>query len=126
MVSKLTLPLWLVSVLLFVGIYALELVVAAATGALRQFASDVRWLGFASVPATTAFILGYAPSAMTRLWASIRPWLANSETDILDLQTVSRRVLTRLFWLGALVWGVYRFQYVVFPQFSWATGLYDP
>lgn len=118
--ARTRLPLWLLSLLVFFIGYSGCLLLALIAGELPQLVRDARWLILFGLPAFAALTLGYTPHAMARLWTNMRPWLANSEQEIANFQTITLRMLTPFFWLAAaLLGGFVLFWAFVDPQQTW-------
>jgi hypothetical protein len=58
------------------------------------------------------------------LWASIRPWLANPEAEIQELEASTRPVLARYFLPGAAIWFLFSVYWAATG--SWAENFKDP
>jgi len=101
-VSRVPLPLWLLSLLPFLFTYGVGVILASTAGELTHFLRDWRWLltAFAG-PTVASLSLGYVPRGVKRFWASLRPWLADAEEEIAAFNAGIPSLLTRFFWLCA-------------------------
>ncbi len=113
-VSRVPLPLWVLSLLLFAFLYAAGAAFATVDGVLPQFLRDYRWLVPLGIPALTSFGAGYTPRALDRFWTGLRPWLANPTEELAVFQAGIRNQLTRFFWPTAVIMFVFSAQFGIF------------
>ncbi len=125
-VSRVPLPLWLLSVVFFAVLYVLGLVPAIIAGEVPQFVRDIRYLLLPPLPTFGSFAIGYMPGALNRFWESIRPWLANSKEQIGALEAATPDLLSRFFWLGVLVMALVTAPYAIPGGDPWARDYAHP
>jgi hypothetical protein len=122
-------PLWALSVAVFAVLYAAGLVAGALAGDARLFISEVRWVFISLGPALGAFLMGYLPTAVDRLWDSLSPWLANPTRLSDNVRRASPRLLTGYFWLPfSVLWAGALIQYCFADpaQVTWMQGYPRP
>ena len=125
-VSRVPLPLWALSLLLFAVLYGFALLLALIAGEVPQFVRDIRYLFMLLMPAFGSFALGYIPRTMALLWAGIRPWLANTEEQIAALQTTTPDLLSRFFWPCVVIIGTVVVPYTIPGGDPWARDYAHP
>lgn len=87
-----------ISLGIFVYCFLLGLAGAAATGGVYLYVRDMAWLFGNVFVAGGAFALGYAPKGVERFFASLRPWLANSQEEITAMEKATLQLLFRAVW----------------------------
>ena len=85
--TRLKLPFWAQSALLFTVLYAASAAVAWYSGVLWEFVCDRNWLITLGLVAFSAYVLGKTPLGVEKLWSHITPWLANSSEEIAAFST---------------------------------------
>ena len=113
--TRLKLPIWAQSALLFTVLYATSAAAAWYSGVLWEFVCDRNWPITLGLVAFSAYVLGKTPLGVEKLWSHITPWLANSGEEIAAFQRRTRQSLMVMFWPMAFV-----FVAVVLP-FSYLT-----
>jgi len=100
-VTRTGVPLWLLCLLLFLLLHGWVVALAASAGHLSWWfllLGDLRWTILTVAPAMGAFVLAYAPGALTRFWQNLRPWLANTEAEAAALEEATPKLVMRFFW----------------------------
>lgn len=115
-VSRTSLPLWSLALLIFLFLYIASITLAAMDGVLPQFLRDMRYLATSAIPAVTSIALGYAPRALDRFWQGLKPWLANPDDELLAFHAATRDQFARFFWPPVLLLFIFMAQWAFFPD----------
>jgi hypothetical protein len=115
----------MLSALVFAGVYGVGVLVSFLSGDLQRFLNEPRYLWPPISAGLSSFALGRLPRAIGDLWTKWAPWLANPDVELIAFQAAIPGLLTRGFWLIALlVLGLYG-QYL-FMEDPWAIGILRP
>ena len=121
-VERTRLPPLVMAAGLLLFLYGTNLLIATTFGEARAFVEDYRRPASYLIVGGYAVYLVYLPRAIRNLWVSIRPWLANPDTEIDALEASTRPLVARYFLPSAAIWALFVVYWVATN--SWSEG-YD-
>ncbi len=112
-VSRVALPPWVLSVLLFAALAVIGLLVGLLGGEPLRFLLDIRRLALFGLASFASFTIVYARQAMTALQRAMTPWVASSDETTREFWENGPDWLTRGFGLFAAFWAAIPVLYFV-------------
>ncbi len=106
-VARTRAPLWVLCLGIFLVTHLLAVLSGWAAGDIRRVTlgpQAIPWVGSSLLVALCAFVVGYAPRALDRVWDGVRPWVTNTEEEIAQMRAEAPRLLTRPFLWSLAFW----------------------
>ena len=110
-VSRVSVPPWLLSVALFLALLAIDYLITIATGERLSVVLDIRHISILVLPAFGSFTIAYARKALAGLEADVKPWVTNSEAESRAFWDSAPDFLIWGFWPFAVTWAVIKIFY---------------
>jgi hypothetical protein len=105
-VSRVSVPPWLLSIALFLALLAIDSLITIASGERLRGILDIRHIIVLILPAFGSFTITYVRQALAGLEAAVKPWLTNSEAESRAFWDSAPDLLMCGFWPFAVAWVV--------------------